>query len=87
MSIDDGEHGYMPVPCLVSKKFASDFSTSSLMKHLGKNVHVYGHESPLADEDLHVGSKEETDDYSVRTEALLELLSIVFGNENVTQRY
>ncbi|GFU34411.1 CCHC-type domain-containing protein [Nephila pilipes] len=86
MSIDDGAHGYVPVSCAVSKKLASNLLLSTAAHEaLKSNVQVYGHESP-SDEDLHVAGEEEMEDPSISTDALVELLSTVSGNENVTQR-
>ncbi|GFS30139.1 protein Red, partial [Nephila pilipes] len=51
-----------------------------------ENVQEYGNESP-SDEVLHDTGKEETEDLSVSTVALVALVSTESGNKNVTQRY
>ncbi|GFS85208.1 hypothetical protein NPIL_379401 [Nephila pilipes] len=74
------------VPYAVSKKLTSDLLLSTAVyEALKENMQVYGHESPSND-DVHVTSEEKTEDPSASTEALVEVLSTMSGNENVTQR-
>ncbi|GFU37838.1 hypothetical protein NPIL_646461 [Nephila pilipes] len=73
---------------VVSKKLTSDvLLRTAAYETLRQNVQVYGQESSLDDEDVFVASEEESENPSVSTAALVELLSTDSGNENVTQRY
>ncbi|GFU33285.1 CCHC-type domain-containing protein [Nephila pilipes] len=86
MGIDNGTHRYALVPCAVSKKLASDFlSSNAAYEALNEYVQVYGPESN-SDKDLYAAGEEETEDPSISTDALVELLSTESGNENMTQR-
>ncbi|GFS50649.1 hypothetical protein NPIL_247781 [Nephila pilipes] len=70
------------------KKLASDLLLSTTAyEALREKSQMYGHESPSNEDDVHVASEEETENPSVSTEALVELLSTESSNENGTQSF
>ncbi|GFT94113.1 hypothetical protein NPIL_148921 [Nephila pilipes] len=65
MSTNGGVHGYVPVPCAVSKKLASDLLLSTAAyEAIKENVQVYGSRITLDVEDVHVAGEEVVEDPS-----------------------
>ncbi|GFS33288.1 protein Red [Nephila pilipes] len=86
MRTDYGAHGYVLVPCVVSKKLASFLLLSTTAYEvLKENIQMYGQESSSY-EDLHVAGEKEMENHSISTDALVELLSTESDKESVTEK-